>query len=121
MYEMGEVRDPMCRGEMNVIYDFINNMKHIDRPFYVVYSADVDHLVPNKINRAIKAYYQQPPKMLGILVWYVDNKLGIADFRPDLSMPFDIPIDPSILSDDPRDMAVSVAEQGKQSNLILLS
>lgn len=117
IYEMSEIREPMAQGCVDYVMDFINNMSHIKEPFYVVYHASVDRLNPNRINQTVKAYHSKPPEMIGILVWYVDNKLGICDFRPDLSAPPDMPINPAFLSDDPQDLIVRVAEKGKRTNL----
>lgn len=116
-YEMGEVREEMAQGCVDYVMDFIHAMRNIKEPFYAVYHANVDKLTPNKINQTVKAYHAKPPAMIGILVWYVDNKLGICDFRPDLSAPPDMPINPAFLSDDPKDLIVSVAQQGKRINL----
>lgn len=116
-YIMHEVREAMSQGCVDYVMDFIDNMRHIKEPFYAVYCADVDRLNANRINHTVKAYHGKPPEMIGILVWYVDNRLGICDFRPDLSAPPDMPINPAFLSDDPKDLIVSVAQQGKRINL----
>lgn len=114
---MGEMRSAMAQGCVDYVHDFVHNMRHIKEPFYVVYHAAVDHLNPNRINQTVKAYHAKPPAVLGILVWYVDNSLGICDFRPDLSAPPDVPVHPSFLSEDPKDLIVGVAERGKQTKL----
>ncbi len=115
--QMGDVRESMAQGCMDYVHDFVHKMSHIKEPFYVVYYATVDRLTPNKINQTVKAYHQKPPFMIGVLVWYVNNRLGICDLVPELSSPPDYPIDPKFLSDDPKDLIVSVAQQGKRTNL----
>jgi hypothetical protein len=67
----------------------------------------------------MKAYYAKPPVILGILVWYVDNEKGIFEFRPELSAPHDVPLDPKLLSDKASDASASVAEQGEKLKVIV--
>jgi hypothetical protein len=57
--------------------------------------------------------------ILGILVWYVDNEKGIFEFRPELSAPHDVPLDPKLLSDKASDASASVAEQGEKLKVIV--
>lgn len=99
--------------------DFANNMKKETRPFYIVYSAKQDKAQSEKLGtgvyrQAFKAYFGKPPAMLGILVWYVDNEKGTFEFKPELSAPHDVPLDPSLLSDKASDASGRVMEQGKK-------
>lgn len=116
---MGDVREDMARGCMNYVEDFVNNMKHIKEPFYVVYYADVDRLNPNRINQTVKAYHKKPPSMLGILVWYVDNAKGIFRLESELSAPKDIPLIPGMLSDSKEDQFPSIMEKGEKLNVLV--
>ena len=121
---MGDVREPACEGCLKNVYAYIDEAKHIRDPYWLVYSADVDKYIPNKINHFIIPYMAKEgevfPKTLGVLVWYVDNAKGIVEFQSQYSMPYDIPLNPYFLSDDPKDMVASVAETGKKSNLLII-
>jgi hypothetical protein len=67
----------------------------------------------------MKAYFSKPPVILGILVWYVDNKLGLFEFRPELSAPPDVPLDPKLLSDKASDASARVSLQGEKLKAIV--
>ena len=104
--------------------DFANNMKKEERPFYIVYAAKQDQFQSQRLKtgvykQTIKAYFAKPPAMLGILVWYVDNSKGIFEFKPELSAPPDVPLDPTLLSDKASDASTRVMEQGEKLGTIL--
>jgi hypothetical protein len=124
---MGETREAMSRGCMELVEDFVNNMKHEVKPFYIMYAAKPDHntseidgrKVSGAIKQAIKATSIRPPKLLGFLVWYVDNSRGIFEFLPELSSPPDIPLDESLLSDRPEDFFPSIASKASSFNVLV--
>lgn len=109
----------MGYGALKLVEDFVNNMKHIDKPYYIVFAAKPDRFDSHKIRQAIKAYYQRPPKILGVLVWYVNNATGQFEFVPELSSPPDVPLDPSVLSEKAEDALPTVMSKGKQMNVLL--
>jgi hypothetical protein len=113
-----ESADAWAMDIWKMAQDFANNMKKEDEPFYIVFSAKSDKNNPSKFYQAMKAYKHRPQLMLGLLVWYVDNKKGIFEFVHELSAPFDIPIDPTLLSDKASDASSRVAEKGKQLNVL---
>jgi hypothetical protein len=119
MQTLGETREAMSRGLMKQIEDFASNMKHMKEPFYIVFHAKADHIAGNCIRQSIKAYSRVPKDLLGILVWYVDNKTGTFEFKPELSSPPDVPIDPRLLSDNPQDFNQRVAERGQKLNVLV--
>jgi len=112
--ELGETREPMAADAIKYIEDFVSKMKHEKKPFYVVYCARENQLIPGQIRQTVKAYREKPPALLGVLVWYVDNSLGIMEFKPELSAPWDIPTNPLLLSDRSEDQFVRIMERGKQ-------
>ena len=117
--EMHEAREKWGRDTCNLVEDFVNNMKHVREPFYIVYACKEDKGMTNQVGRpafkqAIRAYYEKPPAILGILVWYVDNANGEFRFVPELSAPPDVPLDPSLLSDKASDASERVAAQGEK-------
>ena len=121
---IGESRETWGWDVWHMAEDFANNMKKERRPFYIVYAAKQDKPASEKqgvgvYRQTMKAYFSRPPKLLGILVWYVDNRSGIFDFVPELSSPPDVPLDPSLLSDKAEDASARVSEQGKKMNVIV--
>lgn len=78
----------------------------------------------NKLGRvafkqAFKAYYEKPPALLGILVWYYDPMSGAFDFKPELSAPHDVPLDERLLSDKASDVSGRVATQGEKLKVLV--
>ena len=112
--ELGETRESMAADTVKWVEDFVGNMKHETEPFYVVFCARENQLIKGQIRRTIKAYREKPPALIGTLVWYVDNSIGLCEFRPDLSAPWDIPTDPILLSEKSEDQFTRVMERGQQ-------
>lgn len=122
--EIGESREAWGQAVWQMAEDFADNTKSIDRPFYIVYAAKEDRGMSNKLGRSafkqvMKAYYDKPPAILGILVWYVDHKKGRFELVPELSSPPDVPLDPSLLSDKASDASPRVMEQGERMNVLV--
>jgi len=117
--EIGEAREEWGQKVWAMASDFAENMKKEKRPFYIVFAAKPDKNIPGAFRQSLKAYYQKPPNLLGILVWRVDHPKGIFEFCHNLSSPPDIPVDPTLLSDKPCDMSPRVAERGRELNVVL--
>lgn len=122
--EIGESREAWGWDVMKMAEDFANNMKRETRPFYVVYACKEDRGMSNRLGRAafkqaLKAYYDKPPAVLGILVWYVDHVNSVFRFCPELSAPPDIPLDEKLLSDKASDVSERVASQGQKLNALV--
>lgn len=94
-------------------------MKHVREPFYIVFHAKQDRGNPNTFRQAIRAYYEKPPFVLGLLVWYVDHTKSMMEFVPELSSPPDVPLDPTLISDKSSDLSSRVAEQGAKRKILL--
>ena len=121
--EIGESREAWGRDVWLMAEDFANSMKSEVKPFYIVYACKEDKGVSTRLGRfafrqTIKAYYHRPEPILGILVWFVNNPEGIFQFVPELSAPYDIPLDPTLLSDKPSDTFGSVAAQGEKLKVL---
>jgi hypothetical protein len=122
--EIGESRETLGRDVMKMAEDMANNMKKEVKPFYIVYAAKLDKAESNRIGKGVirqtmKAYYNRPAPMLGILVWYVNHPLGIFEFQPQLSAPPDVPVDPSLLGTKSEDLLPTVMEKGKDLNVLV--
>lgn len=122
--EIGESREAWGWDVMKMAEDFANNMSKEMRPFYIVYACKEDRGMSNRIGRfafkqAFKAYFDKPPAVLGILVWYVNH--GTSEFRfcPELSAPPDVPLDERLLSDKASDASERVAHQGERLNALV--
>ena len=127
--QLGETRDALSLQCWELVSAFANNMRKEKRPFYIVYAAKSDPALTGALvndtvaigglRQTVKAYYNRPAALLGILVWYVDNNLGIFDFVPELSSPPDVPINPSMLSDKSEDQFSSVMQKGKDMKVLV--
>lgn len=121
--EIGESREVWGRDVMQMAENFAKNTKS-DKPFYIVYAAKYDPNASKDAGRGafrqtFKAYHQRPPKILGVLVWFVNHSLGQFDFVPELSSPPDLPLDPSLLSDRSEDQSVRVMNQAQDVGVLL--
>lgn len=117
--EIGESREAWGRDVWELAEDMANGLKSEQKPFWIVYAAKQDRSNPHIFRQTIKSYYQKPPKMFGVLVWYVNHPKGEFKFVPELSAPPDVPLDPSLLSTKSSDFAPSVAAQGETLQAIL--
>lgn len=122
--EMGDARETWGRDVCKMVEDFANKMNKEDRPFYIVYACKEDKGMSNKLGKsvfkqAMRAYYARPQAMLGILVWYVNHPMGEFRFIPELSAPYDVPVDPALLSDKASDASERVAAQGEKLNVLI--
>lgn len=122
--EIGESREAWGWNVMKMAEEFANNMSKESKPFYIVYACKEDRGISNQLGRtafkqAMKAYYQKPPAMLGILVWHFNP--GTSEFRfcPELSAPPDVPLDERLLSDKASDASERVATQGQKLNALV--
>lgn len=117
--EMGESREAWGQDVMKMAEDFANHMRSETNPFYIVYCCKEDKGMSNKLGRpafkqSMTAYRDKPPAILGILVWYVNHPKGEFRFIPELSAPFDVPLDSNLLSDKAYDASERVAAQGEK-------
>lgn len=120
---IGESREAWGLDVWNKAGDIANNVKASDRPFYIVYcckedKAQSEHVGKAVFKQAYKMYKEKPPAILGILVWYVDET-GDLLFQPDLSAPFDVPLDERLLSDKASDVSDRVATQGQKLKVLV--
>jgi hypothetical protein len=118
MQTIGESREAWGWDIWRKAEDFAGKVK-ADKPFYVVFAAKGERARPNVFRQAFKAYFQRPPKMLGILVWSVDQARGLFELVPELSIPPDVPLDPALLSTDSADQCASIMETGQRMGVIL--
>ncbi len=117
--EIGESREAWGWNVVRMVEDFANNMKSEEKPFYIVYACKPHATKKGWFMQGIKAYFAKPQPILGILVWYVNNKTGEFRFEHELSAPPDIPLDPKLLSDKVSDTSDRVANQGQKLNVLV--
>jgi hypothetical protein len=125
----GDVRDSMAWAACHKAEEIAHSLKDEVKPFYIICAAKADpHLHGAIVNGMYSSggireswrwTHQRPPKMLGILVWFVNNPLGIFELVEELSFPPDIPLDPSMLSDRSEDRCYSVMQTGKDNRVIV--
>ena len=99
--------------------DIANNLKNDKEPFYIVFAAKQDRSKPDLYRQAFRMYRQKPPKLIGVLVWYVDNTKGVFRLESDLSIPPDVPIDAALLSEDRKDASSALMEVGERMGVLL--
>lgn len=119
MQEIGESRDAWGRDVWNKAEEFANGLKSDKKPFYIVYAAKQDKAKPNQFRQAFRFYRQRPPKIIGLLVWYVNHLEGSFKFVPELSIPPDVPLDPALLSTDSKDQNPSIMKKGEEMKILL--
>jgi len=117
--QLGESREAWGHDVWAQAEAFGNSMKHEVKPFYIVYACKPDTSNRGVFRQTFRAYYQRPPAIIGILVWYVNHPTGQFEFVPELSSPPDIPVDERLLSDKACDASERVMQQGKQLNVLV--
>lgn len=117
--EIGESRDAWGFDVWKQAEEYANSFKRDTRPFYVVYAAKQDKSQAGVFRQSFRFYRQRPPKIIGLLVWYVDTGKGIFRFVPELSIPPDVPIDQSLLSKDRKETFESISQVGQEMGILL--
>jgi len=127
--ELGTVREAMAQDCVKKAEKIANDRKNESKPFYIIYSAKVDpnlsgadawgKRIAGGIRESFKLSYERPPFILGCLVWFVNNPLGVFEFVSELSSPPDIPLDQSLLSTKSEDFSVSVANKAKNMGKVI--
>jgi len=117
--EIGESREAWGKAVWAQAEDIASNLKHDVKPFYIVFAAKEDKGQPGVFRQSFRMYRDRPPKLFGILVWYVDNAQGIFQLVPELSIPPDVPLDDSLLSKDSKDTSAAIAEVGQSMGVLL--
>ena len=127
--ELGETRDAMAWDCWHKAEQIASDYKHEVKPFYIVYVAKTDPALAGAnvrgqvafggIRQCFRLTFERPQLLLGQLVWFVNNPMGIFEFVPQLSCPPDVPLDPSLLSNRKEDRAPRVMAKGKDMNVLV--
>lgn len=127
--ELGAVREAMAQDCWAKAEQIAHERKNDVKPFYIIYFAKVDPAlcgadawgkhIAGGIRQSFRLSYDRPPFVLGMLVWFVNNPMGVFEFVPELSSPPDIPLDPSLLSTRSEDCSYAVADKAKEMNKII--
>ena len=87
MYEIGTIRQLLAQDFTKRMEKIINDQKKYDQYYILVY-ADMD-ATTGKIWTKFMVMNYLPPKMIGTMLYSVDNKLG--ELRKIWNLPRDIP------------------------------
>lgn len=127
--QLGEVREAMAQDCWAMAERIAHDRAKDPKPFYIIYSAKVDPAlagadawgkhVAGGIRQAFKLSYNRPPFVLGMLVWFVNNPMGVFEFVSSLSSPPDIPIDPSLMSTRSEDRSYALMDKAKEINKVI--
>jgi hypothetical protein len=117
--EIGESREQWGLDVWRAAEEIANNLKSDTKPFYIVFAAKQDRAKPGAFRQGFRMYRQKPPKLIGVLVWFVDNSKGIFELVPELSIPPDVPIDESLLSTKSEDASQAIMEVGQKMGVLL--
>jgi hypothetical protein len=123
MQEMGETREPMardCWSDANRLAE--KYAEKLDGDFWVLFAAKPHVKQPNALVMGWEVIAKRPPRaMVGVMVFRwnsVDKKLEV---ETDLSLPFDIPISESEMSNRKEDVIISIGKAAEKSGSILLA
>lgn len=120
--EMGETREPMARDCVQDALRLANLYEHVGEDFWICFASKAHATIPNACVHGWEVVFARPPCAIpGMLVWYVNHKTKEMTLDPTLSLPYDVPLDESQLSTNPKDFTPSLAETAKKSNSILLA
>lgn len=117
--EIGESREAWGKDVWAMAEKFANEMSKETKPFYIVYACKPHRTQQGTFMQSMKAYYNRPKPILGILVWFVNHPMGEFKFIPELSSPPDIPLDDRLLSTKSSDFFGDVASKGQHLNVLL--
>jgi hypothetical protein len=120
---MGETREPMardCWSDANRLAE--KYAEKLDGDFWVLFAAKPHVKQPNALVMGWEVIAKRPPRaMVGVMVFRwnsVDKKLEV---ETDLSLPFDIPISESEMSNRKEDVIISIGKAAEKSGSILLA
>ena len=129
MQELGETREAMGWAVWHKAEEIATKNAKDPKPFYILYAAKPDpklkgrthdgKVIEGGIRDTYLTSYSRPQPALGQLVWYVDNAQGIFELVAELSLPPDIPVDPSLLSTRSEDQLYSVMQKGKENKVLI--
>jgi len=127
--ELGAVRESMAQDCWAMAERIAHDRSKDVKPFYIIYAAKVDpglsgadawgKRVAGGIRQSFRLSYERPPFVLGMLVWFVNNPLGVFEFVESLSSPPDIPIDPSLMSTRSEDQSYTLMDKAKDMNKVI--
>lgn len=123
MQEMGETREPMARDcwleAQDIAEKYSKELKH---DFWILYAAKPHTVHKHAIVAGWNVIAKRPPAgMLGVLVFkwtHLDKQLTVDT---ELSLPYDVPLLDSELSQDAKDIITTVGNAGRKCGSIWLA
>ncbi len=123
MQEMGETREPMardCWADANRLAE--TYAKKMNQDFWILFAAKPHVKHDNALVMGWEVIAKRPPAaMVGVMVFKWCNKDKRLIVETDLSLPFDVPISESEMSNKKEDVITTVGEAAKKSGSILLA
>lgn len=120
--EMGETREPMARDCVRDALRIANLYEHLGVDFWICFASKPHTQRKNTAVHGWEVVFRRPPRAIpGMLVFHVDVKKKDMNIVPELSLPYDVPLDEAELSTNSKDVSASIAETAKKSGSILLA
>ncbi len=118
--EMGETREPMAYDCWMDAWKIAENYDHMGVDLWIMFAAKQHVSIPNGIVQGWEVSVAKPPRpVLGVLVFHWSHKEKELKIDKTLSLPYDVPLDGVILSEDERDFNPTLAETAKSSYILL--
>jgi hypothetical protein len=123
MQEMGETREPMaqdCWGDANRLAEMY--AEKLSSDFWILFAAKPHQSHENALVMGWEVIAKRPPRaMVGVMVFKWNHEDKRLTVEADLSLPFDVPLSETELSQDSKDIIASVGQAAKKSGSILLA
>lgn len=120
--EMGETREPMAADCMIDALRIANNYAFVKKDFWICFASKPHVNERNKLIHGWEVVWQRPPVAVpGMLVFHVDIKNQNLTIDSERSLPYDIPLDETLLSTKSGDFIPELATTAKKSGSILLA
>lgn len=98
-----------------------NLYEFVGKDFWICFASKAHRSRKYAAVNGWEVVWQRPSRaVVGMLVWHVDSKKKEMNLVPELSLPYDIPLIQTQLSEDSKDVIASVAKAGQNSGSVML-
>lgn len=120
--EMWETREPMARDFWEDALKMANLYEHVGSDFWIMYAAKPHCSMRYAAVAGWQVVFSRPPApILGVLVLHVDHKTKEMRIDTRLSMPYDVPLLESELSDKESDFVPTLCDTAKRTRSVVLA